>query len=73
MILKLSLRHYPHARFKADIQCGLEKAIAAAGLSWEVLSEATVSFADGFEPMPDIVVNEGGMMPNKYGTIIPLK
>ena len=69
MILKMSPQHYPHARIKADIQRGLEMAIAATGLSWEVLTEATVSFADGFEPMPDIVVIDSAMMPNKYGTI----
>lgn len=69
MILKMSPQHYPHARVKADLQRALEQAIVKAGLPWEVLTEATVSFADGFEPMPDIVVLESRMMPNKYRTI----
>lgn len=69
VILKMSPQHYPHARLKADLQRALERAIVAAGLNWEVLTEATVSFADGFEPMPDIVVIEQAMMPNKFGTI----
>ena len=56
MILKMSPHHRPHARIKSDIQHTLEGALAAAGLNWEVLREATVSFGGGFEPMPDIVV-----------------
>jgi Uma2 family endonuclease len=69
MILKMSPQHYPHARMKADLQQALIRAIAEAGLGWEVLTEATVSFADGFEPMPDIVVIDAGMTPNVYRTI----
>ncbi len=56
MILKMSPQHIPHARIKADIQRALEAALRKAGLNWEVLTEATVSFGGGFEPMPDIVV-----------------
>ncbi len=69
MILKMSPQHYPHARIKQDIQYGLQKAILDAGLNWEVLTEPTVSFGGGFEPMPDVVVFDSAMMPNKSGTI----
>ena len=69
MILKMSPQHYPQARTKQDIQFALRKAIQDAGLAWEILTEATVSFGDGFEPMPDIVVFDGDLMPNKSGTI----
>lgn len=56
MILKMSPQHLPHARIKANLERALVAALKAAGLGWEVLTEATVSFGDGFEPMPDIVV-----------------
>ena len=44
MILKMSPQHYPHARTKQDIQYALRQAIQDAGLAWEILTEATVSF-----------------------------
>lgn len=69
MILKMSPQHYPHARVKSDLQHALERALLAAGLGWEVLTEATVSFGGGFEPMPDIVLFDPASMPNKSGTI----
>ncbi len=69
MILKMSPQHYPHARLKADIQRALERAVSAASLNWEVLTEATVSFADGFEPMPDIIVLEQTAPPTVFRTI----
>jgi Uma2 family endonuclease len=56
MILKMSPQHIPHARVKSVLQHALERAIAEAGLGWEVLTEATVSFGGGFEPMADITV-----------------
>lgn len=69
MILKMSPQHYPHASIKRDIQHGLERAIQDAGLAWEVVTETTVSFGDGFEPMPDIIVLESALMQDKNGTI----
>lgn len=64
MILKMSPQHIPHARMKSDLQHALERALAAAGLGWEVLTEATVSFGGGFEPMPDVVVFDPKLAPN---------
>src|ERR1700755_165322 len=71
MILKMSPQHYPHARVKSDIQHALEAAIAAAGLDWEVVTETTVSFGGGFEPIPDITVLDPGLMSDKTGPIPP--
>jgi Uma2 family endonuclease len=56
MILKMSPQHRPHAHAKADLYLRLLQGVKAAGLQWAVLTEATVSFGDGFEPMPDIVI-----------------
>ncbi|HEV7692418.1 MAG TPA: Uma2 family endonuclease [Hyphomonadaceae bacterium] len=62
MILKMSPQHVPHARVKSDLQHALERAIKAAGLGWEVLTEATVSFGGGFEPMADITVFDPALL-----------
>lgn len=62
-IIKMSPQHIPHARVKSDIQHRLERGVSAAGLGWEVLTETTVSFGGGFEPMPDIVVFDPTLAP----------
>jgi len=69
MILKMSPQHVPHARVKFLLQQRLWLGVAAASLGWEVLTETTVSFEDGFEPMPDIVVFDPALMPDASGPI----
>lgn len=56
LIVEMSPQFVPHARVKMKLVAALEAAVQAAGLTWEVWSEVSVAFADGFEPMPDIVV-----------------
>ena len=73
MILKMSPQHYPQARTKQDIQFALRKAIQDAGLAWEILTEATVSFGDGFEPMPDIPNPPNGCRPTSAPVIPRLR
>jgi Uma2 family endonuclease len=71
VIQKMSPQHIPHAQMKADLQYALRAAVEAAGLSWLVLTEATVSFGDGFEPMPDIVVLDASLLTDPTRTINP--
>lgn len=68
-ILKMSPQYYPHARVKGDVLRSLEAALRQVGLAWEVLSEATVAFDGDFQPMPDIVVLDPGLMSDKTGAI----
>lgn len=56
MVVLMSPQYVPHARVKMKLVGALEAAVQAAGLAWEVWSEVSVAFGDGFEPMPDIVV-----------------
>lgn len=69
MILKMSPQYYPHASVKDDLTMALKSAVARAGLMWRVISEVSVSFAGGFEPMPDIVVFDPAMLPDASGPI----
>lgn len=56
MIAEMSPQFAPHARVKMKLTSALEAAVRAAGLPWEVWSEVSVDFGEGFEPLPDIVV-----------------
>ena len=71
MIVKMSPKHVPHARAQMDIAWALKSAVAAAGLKWEVLVEASVSFGEGFDPVPDIVVIDPAMQRDPQGTVSP--
>jgi Uma2 family endonuclease len=56
MIAEMSPQFASHARVKMRLVITLLDAVKRAGLPWEVWSEVSVAFADGFEPLPDIVV-----------------
>ena len=71
MIVKMSPKWVEHAKVQADLMFAMKGAIDAAGLDWLVVSEATVNFGGGFEPMPDIVVFGPDLLPLKNGPIPP--
>lgn len=56
MIVEMSPQFYPHANTKTELTLAILAAVKAAGLSWRVFNEASVAFAGGFEPMPDVIV-----------------
>ncbi len=56
MIVQMSPQFAPHARVKMKLVAAIEAAVNKAGFAWEVWSEVSVAFPEGFEPMPDIVV-----------------
>lgn len=71
MMVKMSPQHIPHSGLRSDLMFALKLAIEQAGLDWEVHAEASVSFMDGFDPMPDIVVFDMALITNPEGTINP--
>jgi Uma2 family endonuclease len=61
--LKKGPNYLPHAAAHSDLLFALKAGVERAGLKWQVFSGATVSFGDGFEPMPDIVVVDSAFLP----------
>jgi Uma2 family endonuclease len=55
-IVKVSPQHAQHVFVKVALIKALERAIEAAGFDWLVWPEISVSYADDFQPMSDIVV-----------------
>lgn len=70
-IVEMSPQHNPHARLKMKLQRALDMAIAAAGLRLETVTEVSVGFGDGFEPMPDIVVIDPTLAPEALEGPLP--
>jgi Uma2 family endonuclease len=70
-IVKMSPKWYAHASVQSDLMFALKNAIDAAGLGWKVVSEATVNFGGGFEPMPDLVVLDPSLLSSENGPISP--
>ncbi|HEU4618542.1 MAG TPA: Uma2 family endonuclease [Gammaproteobacteria bacterium] len=56
LIVKMSPQYVAHATVKRLMAKAIEAALGKAGLDWIVDQELSVSFANAFEPMPDIVV-----------------
>jgi Uma2 family endonuclease len=56
MILKMSAKPIPHRAMQTDVSLAIRAGVQAAGYGWRVDQEISVDFADGFQPMPDIVV-----------------
>jgi Uma2 family endonuclease len=71
MMVKRSPKHLPHGMIQGDLVFALKLAVDRAGLNWKVLTETSVSFMDGFDPMPDIVVIDPRLIANPEGTINP--
>lgn len=69
MIVKMSPKHVPHTMVQEDLTFALKLAIRNLGLSWRVGSEGSVSYAEGFDPMPDIVVYDPALLSDPQGTI----
>lgn len=70
-IVKMSPKWYAHGKAQSDLMFALKSAIDAAGLGWLVISETTVCFGGGFEPMPDIVVLDPALVSAQNGPIPP--
>lgn len=71
MIVKMSPKWIEHAKVQSSLMFRLKAAIDAAGLDWLVISEATVNFGNGFEPMPDIALLDPNLLPPENGPIPP--
>lgn len=71
MIAEMSPQFAQHARAKMKLLAALTEAVGAAGLPWEVWTEVSVAFSDGFEPMPDIVVWDPALAPANLDGPIP--
>lgn len=71
MIAEMSPQFYPHANVKMELTFALAAAIKAAGLPWKVTNEVSVAFADGFEPLPDIVLWNPAEAPSDLDGPIP--
>lgn len=56
LILKMNAQHLGHARAKNLLAKAIDAAVATAFPAWSVYQEVSVAFADGFCPVPDIVV-----------------
>lgn len=71
MLVKMSPKHVPHTLVQEDLTFALKLAIRAAGLPWRVGTEGSVSFGEGFDPMPDIVVFDPALLRDPQGMINP--
>lgn len=71
MLVKMSPKHVPHTLMQEDLTFALKLAIRAAGLAWRVGNEGSVSFGEGFDPMPDIVVFDPVLLSDPQGMINP--
>lgn len=71
MIAEMSPQFASPARVKMKLLAALSQAATSADLPWEVWSEVSVAFADGFEPMPDIVVWDPALAPADLDGPIP--
>jgi Uma2 family endonuclease len=71
MIVKMSPKWYPHGALQADLMFALKAAMNQAGLGSQVLSETTVNFGGGFEPMPDLIVLDPALLQVQKGPIPP--
>jgi Uma2 family endonuclease len=71
MIAEMSPQYVPHANVKMKLLAALAEAVRAAALPWEVWSEVSVTFGDGFEPLPDIVVWDPSLAPGDLDGPIP--
>lgn len=64
LIVAISPQYVPHATAKRLMAKAIEAALADTRLAWVVDQELSVSFANHFEPMPDIVVWDPGAAPS---------
>jgi Uma2 family endonuclease len=71
MIVKMSPKWFAHGAVQADLMFGLKAAVDAVGLDWLVVSETTVNYGGGFEPMPDLIVLDPALLPQENGPIPP--
>lgn len=71
MIVKANPQRMPHATVKWALTKSIEAALARAGLRWRAYNEVSVDFAEGFEPLPDIVVWEPAAVPSALKGSMP--
>lgn len=71
MIVKMSPKWVAHGMAQDQVSTALKRAIKAAKLPWLVISETTVNFGKGFEPMPDVIVFDPALLPQKNGPLPP--
>jgi Uma2 family endonuclease len=71
MIAEMSPQYVPYANVKMKLLAALAEAVRVAALPWEVWSEVSVTFGDGFEPLPDIVVWDPSLAPADLDGPIP--
>ena len=64
-------QHVPHARAKRLLAEAIKAGLYAAGLPWIVDQEVSVDFADGFQPLPDIVVWDPAAAPQDLNGPVP--
>ncbi len=55
-IRKMNAQHVPHAAAKMSLFRALDRSLKASAAALEAMTEVTVSFGDGFSPLPDVVV-----------------
>jgi len=71
MILKMNAQHIAHGDAKWLLARAIEDGLVAAGLPLIVRTEISVSFGEGFEPLPDIVVCDPTLLPADRKRPIP--
>lgn len=69
LMVEMSPQFYPHANVKLHLTLALIAALKAANLPWQVHSEISVAFGNGFEPMPDIAVWDPAAVSDLTGPI----
>lgn len=56
MLVEVSPQYVPHAVLKVAVYDAFKAALQSFSPKWRVLSEVSVDFAEGFQPIPDIVI-----------------
>lgn len=72
-IVEMSPQHVPHAGLKADIYDELRDALKRIGSSLKIMSEVSIDFAEGFQPLPDIVIWDPALAPADLDGPLPAK
>ena len=72
MLVKMRPKHVRHIQVQADLAFALGLAIRAAGLSWRVGNDGTVSYGQGFDPAPEIVVFDPVLLTDAEGPLSPV-
>lgn len=70
-IVKMNAQHFKATDVIVELMFAMRPALQGAGLAWKVHTGLSVTFADDFEPLPDIVVWDPSAAPSDLDGPLP--